>query len=147
MISYQWKKFECEICKTKYPYAFEAKGIKYDLVDIETPAECPYLILESLAMDKNSQRMVYIAKVAADGTNQFRLGRGHESDLRVSDISVSRVHGIIKYIDNKFFLEDNISKFGTLVLVKNKITLEASQTKAIQSGRTVVTFTIRTQDK
>ena len=29
--------------------------------------------------------------------NTFKLGRGHESDVRVSDISVSRTHAILKY--------------------------------------------------
>jgi pSer/pThr/pTyr-binding forkhead associated (FHA) protein len=27
----------------------------------------------------------------------FKLGRGHESDVRVSDISVSRCHALVKY--------------------------------------------------
>jgi pSer/pThr/pTyr-binding forkhead associated (FHA) protein len=50
----------------------------------------------------------------------FKLGRGHESDVRVSDISVSRCHALVKYnSDNgRFYLEDNLSKFGTLVLAK-----------------------------
>jgi pSer/pThr/pTyr-binding forkhead associated (FHA) protein len=50
----------------------------------------------------------------------FKLGRGHESDVRVSDISVSRCHAILKYDsnDNTYYLEDNLSKFGTLVLAK-----------------------------
>lgn len=50
----------------------------------------------------------------------FKLGRGHESDVRVSDISVSRCHAILKYDlnDKAYYLEDNLSKFGTLVLAK-----------------------------
>jgi len=50
------------------------------------------------------------------------MGRGHESDLRVSDISVSRCHAILKYDWEKshgYFLEDNLSKFGTLVLANS----------------------------
>ena len=27
----------------------------------------------------------------------YKMGRGHESDLRVSDISVSRCHAVIKF--------------------------------------------------
>ena len=50
----------------------------------------------------------------------FKLGRGHESDVRVSDISVSRCHALVKYNEEngRFYLEDNLSKFGTLVLAK-----------------------------
>lgn len=58
----------------------------------------------------------------------FKLGRGHESDVRVSDISVSRCHAILKYddTDHNYYLEDNLSKFGTLVLAKQAIELEVN---------------------
>jgi hypothetical protein len=36
--SYYWKKFECEICKQSYRYAFERNGQVYKLIDIEDPA-------------------------------------------------------------------------------------------------------------
>jgi len=45
------------------------------------------------------------------------MGRGSDSDVRISDISVSRCHALIKYEKDGFYLEDNNSKFGTLVLV------------------------------
>ena len=50
----------------------------------------------------------------------FRLDHCNESDVRVLDISVSRCHALVKYnSDNgRFYLEDNLSKFGTLVLSK-----------------------------
>tara|TARA_B110000503_G_scaffold50444_1_gene81694 strand:- start:223 stop:393 length:171 start_codon:yes stop_codon:yes gene_type:complete len=49
--------------------------------------------------------------------NDFK-GRGHASDIRISDISVSRLHAYIKFEDGKYILTDNNSKFGTLVLLK-----------------------------
>lgn len=55
------------------------------------------------------------------------MGRGHESELRVSDISVSRCHAILKYDAERtknYYLEDNLSKFGTLVLYDHPIELE-----------------------
>jgi len=56
----------------------------------------------------------------------YKMGRGHESDLRVSDISVSRCHAVIKFNpeEKSFYLEDNLSKFGTLVLANSGIELE-----------------------
>ena len=59
------------------------------------------------------------------------MGRGHESDLRINDISVSRLHAMIKYKDNRFLLEDNVSKFGTLVLVNKRTPLYAGFNKAV----------------
>lgn len=74
---------------------------------------------------------------------EFKLGRGHESEVRINDISVSRCHAIIKYRDDGFYVEDNISKFGTIVLLKEKMYLPQDHTLAVQVGRTVVSFTVR----
>ena len=90
--------------------------------------------------------MVHIIRPQKGGQTEFKMGRGHESDLRVSDISVSRCHAIIKYDaenSRKFYLEDNLSKFGTLVLSKGSIDLEPEMTKAVQIGRSVISFTVK----
>jgi pSer/pThr/pTyr-binding forkhead associated (FHA) protein len=71
------------------------------------------------------------------------MGRGHESDLRINDISVSRLHALIKYKDGKFLLEDNVSKFGTLVLIKKRTSLISGFNKAVQIGRTVINFSVK----
>lgn len=71
------------------------------------------------------------------------MGRGHESEVRVNDISVSRCHAIIKYKPDGFYIEDNRSKFGTLVLLKEPFTLRPEYTSAVQVGRTVISFTVR----
>ena len=74
----------------------------------------------------------------------FKMGRGHESEVRVCDISVSRCHALVKFKDGQFFLEDNLSKFGTLVIPKERVVnLEPEKTKAVQIGRSVISFTIK----
>ena len=45
----------------------------------------------------------------------IKLGRGHECEIRITDISVSRNHAHIKNVGNSFYIFDNKSKFGTLV--------------------------------
>ena len=43
-----------------------------------------------------------------------------------------------------FCMEDNLSKFGTLILAKKKtIDLEPDMTKAVQIGRSVISFTVK----
>ena len=49
--------------------------------------------------------------------NEFRVGRSVETDMRIADISVSRVHSFIRIYDDQLVLQDNGSKFGTLVKV------------------------------
>jgi hypothetical protein len=103
-----------------------------------------YLLLESLTFEKNSSRMVHLIMPDQE-KKMFKLGRGHESDVRVSDISVSRCHALVKYneTNGRFYLEDNLSKFGTLVLAKGEIELEPEMTKAVQIGRSVISFTVK----
>ena len=45
--------------------------------------------------------------------------------------------------NGRFYLEDNLSKFGTLVLAKGSIELEPEMTKAVQIGRSVISFTVK----
>jgi len=58
------------------------------------------------------------------------MGRGHESEVRVNDISVSRCHAVIKYQPDGLYIEDNRSKFGTLILLKDRYPLEKDCTQA-----------------
>lgn len=89
--SYFWKAFECEICKQPYPYVFKAGGRKYHLIDLDKPKRGDYLILESLSLESNTSRNVHV--ITPDIINNvFKLGRGHDSEIRINDISVSRNH-------------------------------------------------------
>ena len=139
--TYYWKKFMCEVCTSKYPLAIRANGRNYSTVEYEQP-EGNFLVLESLEQEKNESRIIHIIK-PSDLKDTFKLGRGHEADLRINDISVSRCHSFIKFKKNRFLLEDNMSKFGTLVLVKDKVPIVPNYNKAMQVGRTVVNFSIK----
>lgn len=75
--------------------------------------------------------------------SEFKLGRGHNADLRINDISVSRVHSMIKLQNGKFILEDNDSKFGTMVLIKQRTPLLPLYNKAVQIGRTVINCCVK----
>jgi pSer/pThr/pTyr-binding forkhead associated (FHA) protein len=73
----------------------------------------------------------------------FKMGRGHDAEIRINDISVSRCHAEIKFEKNAFCLADNSSKFGTLVLVRKKLKLSPIYHKAVQVGRTVINFAVK----
>lgn len=110
-----------------------------DYIDEDIPIEGsgqPYILMESLTFEKNSSRIIQLIKPSqsCEETQIFKMGRGHESDVRVCDISVSRVHALLKYNSTKgvFLMEDNLSKFGTLVIPKtSQILLEPELTKAV----------------
>ena len=68
------------------------------------------------------------------------MGRGHECEIRITDISVSRSHARVEKHGSNYFIFDNKSKFGTLVK-EPRLTLELSRIKqGVQIGRTVITF-------
>lgn len=49
--------------------------------------------------------MVHVIKPQTQ--SEFKMGRGSEADLKVADISVSRVHCLLKINNEGFYLEDN----------------------------------------
>ena len=69
----------------------------------------------------------------------FNIGRGHEAEVRVNDISVSRCHAMIKYVPELgFYIEDNLSKFGTIVSLKEPYRIKQGQKVSFQIGRTII---------
>jgi pSer/pThr/pTyr-binding forkhead associated (FHA) protein len=46
----------------------------------------------------------------------IQVGRGHDNEMRVTDISVSRCHAkLAKGRNGEVYLEDYGSKFGTMI--------------------------------
>lgn len=117
------------------------KGKRWNLVDLKRPTDkdTPYIILESLNSEKNSSRTIHTVIINTERT-AFSLGRGHDSDLRINDISVSRKHANLEYKDGKFYFVDLKSKFGTLALLSQDVELIEQNSQTFQIGRTVVTL-------
>lgn len=139
-IIFCWKSMDCELCKSAFPPSVKISGRVHNIFtagEIHTP----YLMLESMSKDNTNQRMLNL--VSFINKCSFTLGRGHESDLRVSDISVSRSHASIKCVNGKFILEDNKSKFGTLVLLAHPKRIEENENLVIQAGRTLLDISIK----
>lgn len=75
--------------------------------------------------------------------DQINLGRGHDADVRVTDISVSRCHAMItKSKLGFFYIIDNNSKFGTLALVRQPTLINSDCNNMFQIGKTLLKFTI-----
>ena len=128
-----------KVCKENLPRLIKWNEDYHELITVEKPA-CPYIILEKLSADqKNSSTLSLIVPTDHE---PIRLGRGHQCDLRISDISISRVHALLKYKDGKFLIFDNESKFGTLILLNRSYEIQNDKA-AIQIGRTVFTFVLK----
>ena len=79
----------------KLHFKVTSEGKIFDIVDISKPEDgSPYLILEDF--NENMQFIgVFILRLG--GKNTFTIGRAHDADIRVSDISVSRQHAQLQY--------------------------------------------------
>lgn len=76
----------------------------------------------------------------------IKIGRGHDNDLRIADISVSRCHAFIKKNSKgEVALEDNTSKFGTLVQVKAPLIFTENLVYYFQAGRTIIKAQVVTE--
>ena len=138
--SYNIKSFNCEICKTPYPFKFKLNGIEkpFELIELEKPIGCDYIVLESLNQMKENCNIKSIHVIQL-GNDELIIGRGHESDIRINDISVSRSHAKLRYnIDSgTILLRDLKSKFGTLILIKKPLEIKEKKIH-IQIGRTYI---------
>lgn len=143
ILTYQWKKLECDICLKPYPRRVSYAGRIHEFLAVQKP-NTPYLVIEKLMPDINYSSNISI--VSLEEKQEVKIGRQHVCDLRISDISVSRIHAFLRFNDKKFSLFDNDSKFGTLILLDKDYPVR-SEKAAIQIGRTVFTFVVKYQQR
>ena len=135
------KEVECELCKTKFPDFIKHDGKLYALLDFSKEFE-NYLTLESLTLDKHKNKFIYVVSLIKN--RKMKMGRGHESDVLLSDISVSRIHCFLVVDNKKVYLEDNNSKFGTLILIQySNIKILDGLALNFQVGRTYINCQIK----
>lgn len=140
VVSFSWKTLDCELCKKSFPSRVTIQGKVIDLMAIPKP-ESRYFILEGLSKDRNSSKSLHI--VSMNNKLELKMGRGHESEIRISDISASRWHASVRLIGGRFYITDENSKFGTLVQVKRPLPLDLLEEVAVQVGRTVLGLTLK----
>ena len=138
---YKVKYVECELCKSKLPDYVKHNSKLYCVLEFNSDYES-YICIESLNVDKRNNRYLYIGNL--ENKKELKVGRGHDCDLLLSDVSVSRFHfKIIQHFDN-LFIEDHDSKFGTLILIQTpELILNYTLPLYIQVGRTYMFIKIK----
>jgi Fe-S oxidoreductase len=103
--TYYWKNLECELCKTSFPNYVRPPGttdtsldnislhvVKYDKPLYEEDQAPGYIVLESIT--NAAGKVIHVINMQR--TDEAKIGRGHDVDVRITDISVSRLHAMIK---------------------------------------------------
>ena len=116
VISYNRKDISCELCKEKLPDYIKYNNRFYN-ISFYKPKFNEFIVFESMRADKHRAKFIHI--ISFDNKESIHIGRANECELSIAELSVSRFHCIIHKDDGDMFLEDNTSKFGTLVLVQN----------------------------
>lgn len=128
----------CELCKSRYPERISVSGASHDLLLLEKP-QGKYVVFELKLKANIKDVLVFeLGDVSA-----IRIGRSHDSDIRITDISVSRHHATIKVGRNSLSLEDHNSKFGTLAKLQKPVALQLNSSFSVQTGRSVLSFCLK----
>ena len=134
------KNLECELCKMPLKERFTLKGQIIILIDIQRP-EDNYIILEGIIKEKTENKYLYL--INFKNKQNVKIGRSIEADVRISDISVSRNHAFIKLFEGNFYIQDNCSKFGTLLSVPENLLVLPNKEIGLQIGKTSLNFFMR----
>lgn len=140
---YTFKTLECEICKTIIPETVEYRGKFISLLDFKD-IEPPYIILQTMyqygTQNRNYSDFNVIFVMSFKTKDFLVIGRANNSDIRLNDVSVSRNHAMISYLNGNFYIDDIKSKFGTLLLIQNNILFLPFKQINIQTGRCLLIF-------
>ena len=139
VVSYNWSDLSCEICKTELPHSVRHNGKVLELVSIKFP-NGPHLVLEETK--EEGQQTLFLVDLQG---NQAVIGRGHDCDLRLADISVSRKHAKFLWQNGYCILKDSSSKFGTLISSRTELILERDRTIGVQLGRSLIKLRCKVQ--
>ena len=145
---------ECELCKNKLPNYIRHKNKIYSLLNLDKKFDgnmaeknkikekikkkikewnYNYIIFDLISPNKSDNKYRFLAKF--DKNNILKIGRGIEVQLVLNDISVSRNHCQLKLEnDGSVVIEDNNSKFGTLILIQGELEILKGQKLNIQAG-------------
>ena len=159
---YTLNQLECELCKTKLPNYLRHKKEIYSLLNLDKKFneeinlnkkgekiskkrrenKDSYIIFDSISPQRIESRFRFFVKF--NENNILKIGRGLDMQLVLNDISVSRNHCQLKIEDDgSIVLEDNNSKFGSLVLIQKEIEILKGNCLNIQVGTNYFTFTLK----
>lgn len=144
-VSYNFTKFECEICKFPFPKVVRVASRDVEMMTINKP-DRPYIILESLCNKQENKEERCLHLIATQENTPIKIGRGHDCEIRITDISVSRKHAEMILSEGEFYITDTKAKFGTLIKVEEDYQLNPGKSVKVQCGRSVFEFKAKSSE-
>ena len=131
------KDLSCELCSFQLPSFINYQNQQISLISLTFPVKS-FVMFEEYRPDR-MQRIGFHIITLEDGQGGS-IGRGHDCDIKISDISVSRKHCRVRLSGSEFFIEDTKSKFGTLIKLSSQVSLKQHLDLTVQVNRTVFQF-------
>jgi hypothetical protein len=147
---YSYKNLNCELCKAALTDTIIVKNKKINLLDFNVASDgsiksrewTNYIALECIREKSqlNEKKTIYI--IYLKEKDSLKVGRSTDSDVRMTDISVSRNHALLHIHEGSIYLKDRNSKFGTHVNfpIAQEIILLPEKPLAIQCGKHFLIF-------
>ena len=104
----------------------------FDLLDTSF-LKGKYFVLEEEIIKEDQPKCIYY--IFFDDKKELNLGRSNDCDVRLSDISISRFHAVVQLNGDDIYLQDNDSKFGSLILIEDDVSLILNKTLVLQNGK------------
>lgn len=140
LIVHSFKDLKCEICNQILPERIVINNEITYLIDLKLPNEDDYIILETLSSEKKDVKFLYIIHMPK--RTKLLMGRSQDCDIRMTDISISRVHSFLENKEGEFYLKDNNSKFGTLLKLQTDMLILPFKKAAIQFEDVLIELSI-----
>ena len=116
-ITYKRKDVSCELCNEQLPDYVKYNNRYYN-ISFYKPNFGEFMVLESMATS-DKEKIKYIHLISFDNKNSIIIGRSKECELSINDISLSSYHSFLRKEQGEIYIEDNSSKYGTLILIQN----------------------------
>jgi hypothetical protein len=163
--AYFYRPMACELCHATYPPYWRNSsasiGESCNHVAFLPDTRPPFIVFENIGgspaapawtSDSSNTFPYGLHIVSLSNPAGVKIGRGHDCEMRISDVSISRQHALVKLgEDGNVYICDHQSKFGTLVALDRDdktfmISHENTSSVSIQCGRTVLSFSSLTPD-
>lgn len=135
--SYKWKSLSCDVCNDKFLPSISYNGTDIEIAKINKP-ESSYMILEEIQGDESC----YALHVIDTDKIPINIGRSRYCELKINDMSVSKIHATIELVNGKFYIRDNYSKFGTLIFLDKPIAIKKNKQRFVQVNNTFISLKV-----
>ena len=150
IICYSFSTFICELCKSEISEKIKINNESISLLDIDPEIlKNSYLSFETIhhynqSDLNNNYHLVYYISLNKINNNKITIGRCSSSDIIINDISVSRNHCNLTLENDKIYVDDCSSKFGTLLMIQNDFTFIPWKEINLQLGKYLLKFYLTT---